>query len=233
MGIYVGCSLSHASNVALILNPRTGQVSPQFHIVFDDYFTTVQYLCTGTVPPHWADLVRSPATIQMYTEKQVGTWQSILNLEIEKGDFSGKNQPLSTSNQDCKGVGNSTALSNCSKQWVSFADQPGIENEIINPIAASNSSQNLWHMPTPINLDSSGLHCSSRTDVLNKCGKVYSNTTTLMNQDAHLHSASPQTTHLCLASSLSFKSALVLFSTIFSCVYGLSCMDHSLEEKLP
>ena len=36
MGIYVGCSPSHASNVALILNPRTGHVSPQFHVVFDD-----------------------------------------------------------------------------------------------------------------------------------------------------------------------------------------------------
>ncbi len=84
----------------------------------------------------------------------------------------------------CEGVGDSTALSNCSEQQVSFADQPGIGNEINDPIAASNSSQNLWHMPTPINLDSSGLHCFSRTEVLNRRGKVYSNTTTLMNQDA-------------------------------------------------
>ena len=38
MGIYVGRSPSHASNVALILNPRTGHVSPQFHVVFDDDF---------------------------------------------------------------------------------------------------------------------------------------------------------------------------------------------------
>jgi hypothetical protein len=156
MGIYVGRSPSHASNVALILNQRTGHISPQFHFVFDDDFTKVQYLCFGMVPPHWADLVYSSATIQMYTEKQVGTWQSIPNLEIEKGDFSGKNQPLSTSNQDREGVGDSTALSNCSEQCVSFVDQPGIENEINNPIAASNSSKNLWHMPTPINLNSSG-----------------------------------------------------------------------------
>ncbi len=91
IGIYVGCSPSHASNVALILNPRTGHVSPQFLVVFDDDFTAVQYLCTGMVLPHWADLVRSSAMIQMYTEMQVGTWQTIPNLEIEKGDFSGKN----------------------------------------------------------------------------------------------------------------------------------------------
>ena len=91
MGIYVGRSPSHASNVALIFNLRTGHISPQFHIVFDDDFTMVQYLRTGTVPSHWADLVHSSATIQMYTERQVGTWQSIPDIEIEQGDFSGKN----------------------------------------------------------------------------------------------------------------------------------------------
>jgi hypothetical protein len=162
----------------------------------------------------------------------VGTLQSIPNLEIEKGDFSGKNQPLSTSNQDREGVGDSTVLSNCSNQRVSFVDQSGFKNEINNPIAASDSSQNLWHMPTPINLDSSGLHCSSRTEGPNRHGKAYSNTTTLMNQDAHLCSVSPQTTQLRSASSLSFKSALVLFSTICSFGYGLSCMAHSLQEKV-
>ena len=52
MGVYVGWSPSHASNVALVLNPRTGHVSPQFHVVFDYDFTTVEYLCKKTVPPH-------------------------------------------------------------------------------------------------------------------------------------------------------------------------------------
>jgi hypothetical protein len=67
-----------------------------------------------------------------------------------------RNQSLSTSNQDHEGVRDNAALSNRSKQRVSFADPPGIENEINNPIAASNSTHNLWHMPPPINLDSSG-----------------------------------------------------------------------------
>jgi hypothetical protein len=31
----------HASSVALILSPRTGLVSPQFHCVFDDNFETI------------------------------------------------------------------------------------------------------------------------------------------------------------------------------------------------
>jgi hypothetical protein len=94
----------------------------------------------------------------------------------------------------------------------SFADQPGINEEINNPTAISDSSQNLWHMPTLINLDSSGLRCSSRTEVLGRHGKVYSNTTTLMDHDKR--PTSPQITHLHLASPQRFSSALVPFSTI-------------------
>jgi hypothetical protein len=68
MGIYVGRLPSHASNVALILNPQTGHVSPQFHMVFDDDFTTVPYLWTATVPPHWAELVCTSSKIELFTE---------------------------------------------------------------------------------------------------------------------------------------------------------------------
>ena len=32
-------------------------MSPQYHVVFDDEFTTVRYMEEGTVPPNWADLV--------------------------------------------------------------------------------------------------------------------------------------------------------------------------------
>jgi hypothetical protein len=39
----------------------------------------------------------------------------------------------------------------------SFADQPGIDEEIDHPIAVTDSSQNQWQMLTPINLNSSGL----------------------------------------------------------------------------
>ena len=57
LGIYVGRSPAHASNVALVLNPKTGLVSPQYHVVFDDDFTTVPHLRKGTVPENWAKLV--------------------------------------------------------------------------------------------------------------------------------------------------------------------------------
>ena len=39
--IFVGMSKKHASSVPLCLNPETGAITPQFHVVFDDSFTTV------------------------------------------------------------------------------------------------------------------------------------------------------------------------------------------------
>jgi hypothetical protein len=68
MGIYVEHSPSHAANVSLILNPQTGHVSPQFHVVYNDDFTMVPYLRDATVPPLWAELVKASLTIELYTE---------------------------------------------------------------------------------------------------------------------------------------------------------------------
>jgi hypothetical protein len=52
----MGVSPLHASTVALILNPNTNRLSPQFHCVFDDYFETVHYK-GNSPPPMWEDLV--------------------------------------------------------------------------------------------------------------------------------------------------------------------------------
>jgi hypothetical protein len=77
MGIYIGRSPSQASNVGLILNPRTGHVSPQFHVVYDNDFMTVPYLRSIDVPPHWAQLIEASSHLEVQTERQVGTWQSL------------------------------------------------------------------------------------------------------------------------------------------------------------
>ena len=57
LGIYLGRSPAHDTNVALVLNPETGMVSPQFYVVFDDNFTTVPHLRKGKVPPNWNKLI--------------------------------------------------------------------------------------------------------------------------------------------------------------------------------
>lgn len=59
LGIYLGHSPCHAGSVALMLNPRTLHVSPQFHVVLDDNFSTVPFLANDNIPPNWKDLVET------------------------------------------------------------------------------------------------------------------------------------------------------------------------------
>ena len=51
LGVYLGPSPNHARSVALVLNPRTGHVSPQFHVKFADFFETVQKKSTNLDAP--------------------------------------------------------------------------------------------------------------------------------------------------------------------------------------
>ena len=49
--VYLGHSHSHAGNVSIILNLKTGHVSPQYYIVFDDEFSTVAYIPSDEESP--------------------------------------------------------------------------------------------------------------------------------------------------------------------------------------
>jgi hypothetical protein len=51
MGVYLGMSMQHARSVALILNLKTGHVSPQFHVTFDPKFETVRQSMGNLSPP--------------------------------------------------------------------------------------------------------------------------------------------------------------------------------------
>jgi hypothetical protein len=213
--IYVGGSPSHASNVALILNPHTGHVSPQFHVVYNDDFTTVPYLRTATVPPHWAELVCASSTIALYTEREVGTWQSTPELDVEPGDFTSDTAnidtaPSTTTNQHREGDdGHSEGASdvashheNTVNKQVTFSDQ-GQDNEI---------QSDEWQMPDNIDLDSSGLRCSTRTAVLSRKEQVYSHST--ISLKAQIKRSSK-------------IACLVLFSSFCSIGSGLTCWVHS------
>jgi hypothetical protein len=56
-GVNLGFSLQHSSEVTLVLNLTTGSIDTQFHVVFDDQFTTVSSIERDMDPPsHWEDL---------------------------------------------------------------------------------------------------------------------------------------------------------------------------------
>ena len=52
--MYLGRSLKHASTVPLVLNLETGAITPQFHVVFDDWFATVSSTI-GSLPDFSSD----------------------------------------------------------------------------------------------------------------------------------------------------------------------------------
>jgi hypothetical protein len=56
VGVYLGFSPNHASSIPLVLSTTTGLVSPQFHVVFDDLFTTTHCLKTNKLPSNWSTL---------------------------------------------------------------------------------------------------------------------------------------------------------------------------------
>ena len=53
----------HAGSVALVLNPVTGHVSPQFNVVFDDELSTVPFIREVTITPTWTDIVQHSSLI--------------------------------------------------------------------------------------------------------------------------------------------------------------------------
>jgi len=65
-GQFLGYSPQHSTTIGRILNPRTGYVSPQYHVVYDDQFTTVPNAESGGVfsevpfdADRWHDLLHS------------------------------------------------------------------------------------------------------------------------------------------------------------------------------
>ena len=76
LGIYVGHSPAHAGSVGLVLNPKTGLVSPQFNIVYDDQFSTVTHMRDLSVPPDCNHLVKNSSelvTTDKLTSRRLGS----------------------------------------------------------------------------------------------------------------------------------------------------------------
>ena len=82
IGVYLGHSPFHAGNAALVWNPTPGRVSPQYHVVFDDDFTTVPYMEAGTLPPNWENLIQhSCETATAEDIELADTWLSAVAKE--------------------------------------------------------------------------------------------------------------------------------------------------------
>jgi hypothetical protein len=97
--VYLGHSPFHAGSVALVYNPSTGHVSPQFHVVFDDDFTTVPYMEAGNIPPNWEDLVthsseKSTPQALALTQAWLGKKDYDLSINRDYTDLQLTDDPL-------------------------------------------------------------------------------------------------------------------------------------------
>ena len=65
VGIYVGYSPVHTENVVLVLNLRSGLMSPKHYVVFGDTFSTVPYMQAGSCPPYCKELVETRVGVSL------------------------------------------------------------------------------------------------------------------------------------------------------------------------
>ena len=65
----------------MVLNPKTGHVSPQYHIVVDNDFTTVPYMISGDMPPNWSELAKRSSDLS--TLEQFDTAKNWFEQDLE------------------------------------------------------------------------------------------------------------------------------------------------------
>ncbi|KAI2505113.1 hypothetical protein MHU86_9301 [Fragilaria crotonensis] len=91
--VNLGFSDKHASSVPLVLNPKTGYITPQFHIVFDDWFATVPASADNL--PNFNDDCRQ----RMFKDSLM--FQYVLNDEDKERLIAELLVPYARSNQFC------------------------------------------------------------------------------------------------------------------------------------
>lgn len=93
MGVYLGNLPHHASTIPLVFSTTTGLVSPQFHVAFDDKFTTVKCLHNNQLPSNWPVLFNNTATF--YVDSDFTTKNSII-----QNHFTDLSTPIPTAQRE-------------------------------------------------------------------------------------------------------------------------------------
>ena len=65
----MGLSPDHASTVPLVLNLDTSSITPQFHVIFDDWFTTVT---TSVDDPQTSTPPLGPRCLEIWSTNSSG-----------------------------------------------------------------------------------------------------------------------------------------------------------------
>ena len=82
MSQYMGISPLHASTVVLVRNLQTERISPQFHVIYDDFFETVH--CEEDQQPlRWNELITFNSFKSDYDDEE-----NIFEIIFDLGNFS-------------------------------------------------------------------------------------------------------------------------------------------------
>lgn len=115
LGIYLGMLQAHASSVALIPNLHMGLISPQFHVQFDDTFSTLSEVradATYTQKAHWIIETHfsTPSSLKNNNSAHIYSSQTHLDMESkianEMNPMNSINEGHSTSFQERDTVNN-------------------------------------------------------------------------------------------------------------------------------
>ena len=93
IGIYLGTSPRHSRKVALVLNLKTGHVSPQFHVVFDDFFETLRPSAGNVLPKsEWQKITGFQKTRSLTKSKSVRMYDPNIPMSetLRWGDSEGQ-----------------------------------------------------------------------------------------------------------------------------------------------
>lgn len=92
IGVYLGHIRYYAGSVALVWNLTTGRVSPQLHGVFDNIFSTVPSMVSGTIPPTRGKLLKYSS--EMATPTDVNFADTWLHFQSNKDEWDQITDPF-------------------------------------------------------------------------------------------------------------------------------------------
>ncbi len=148
LGVYVGRSPIHAGSVALVLNPKTGHISPQYHVTFDDDFTTVPYLRSGNTPSNWETLVQTASekvTSESYDLAQTWALEPVQAIP----------QDVILNSEGANDQDTTPRRTNISRRGRNISSDTNASTSI--------GQRGSSHMPPMVNLETSGLRRSDRS----------------------------------------------------------------------
>ena len=68
----------------MVLNPKSLHVSPQYHVIFHETFSTVGHMDAGTIPENWAKLVKENEDFITEDETQLAKLWSISYYQVDE-----------------------------------------------------------------------------------------------------------------------------------------------------